>query len=528
MKIQSMLMVRISWAFALLILLLSWPLPAQATPTPEVWYQVMLYAGTREARSALVAHGFMPESVDLDRGVVVLYVSQEELLHLRREGWAIIDIRSLTFAPWDAGYHDYEEMRALLFSLAAQYPDILAVQEYGRSVEGRALYVAKISDRVWEDESATEPGVLLFANIHAREHLSAEQALWTIQHLVRNYGKDPAVTNLVSQREIWVMPMTNPDGVEYDIARYPYRYWRKNRRPNPDGSYGVDLNRNFGYRWGCCGGSSGQPFTDTYRGPAPFSEPETDAIRSFLQKHPSVRVSLNFHAFGELVLWPYGYTYVSLPSDMDPVDYEVLVRAGKKMAQLSGYRAMQASDLYIADGTSDDWLYGALGIPSWTVELYPPLSAGYNGFYPPDEVIPRETERNRQMIEYLIALADEPRKILGEVGDVITPTVQLSLSGPSAERGLITATLTISDDVGVTLVAVRAGDQPLRLRVLDPPITQGTVTLPLLLPPGRSVLTAEAYDRAHNRGRSTPLTVDVTEAARNMWTPLVQISTAGR
>ena len=508
-------------------LLVGWSPSSRTSLAREGWYQVTLYAGTREARTALVRAGWHPDAIDLDRGTVTMVLPRTEVERLSRQGWPLLTVRPLGFPSWDAGYHDYTEMQEVLFSLADRYPDILAVQEYGRSVEGRALYVAKISDRVWEDESASEPGVLIFANIHAREHLSAEQAIWAIRHLVTRYGRDPAVTNLVNQREIWIMPMTNPDGVEYDIARYPYRYWRKNRRPNPDGSYGVDLNRNFGYRWGCCGGSSSTPSAETYRGPAPFSEPETNAIRNFLLDRPNIRIALNFHMYSELVLWPYGYTYDALPPDMDPTDYAVMVRAGRKMAQLSGYRAMQASDLYIADGTSDDWIYGTLRIPTWTVELYPPASAPF-GFYPPDEDIPRETERNRGMIEYVIALADEPRRVLGLAGDVISPTVTLTLPPEPPAGGVILASLTISDNVGVTLVAIRAGDTVTRLRSIEPPLREGTLTLPLVLPPGEHTLVAEAYDRAHNVGRSESLRVKVTSQASTWWSPFMNVSTPRR
>ena len=88
---------------------------------------------------------------------------------------------------------------------------------------------------------------------HAREHLTVEMALEVIRLFTEGYGRDPALTNLVNTREIWVLPNINPDGGEYDVATGIYQYWRKNRRPNPGGTYGVDLNRNYGYRWGGVG-----------------------------------------------------------------------------------------------------------------------------------------------------------------------------------------------------------------------------------------------------------------------------------
>ncbi len=484
------------------------------------WEKVTVLAGTREARTALVRQGFLPDDVDLRRGTVTFTLSAAERQRLQRLGWPIVRVRPLDFPPWDAAYHNYAETVADIHAVADAFPDIVAVTTYGTSVEGRPLYAVKISDNVRQDESDREPGVLFFANIHAREHLSAEQALWIVHYLAENYGRDPAVTNLVATREIWVMPMTNPDGVEYDIRRYPYAWWRKNRRRNPDGSVGVDLNRNFGYRWGCCGGSSGIPSRETYRGPYPFSEPETQALRAFFLAHPNIRVSLNFHTYSELVLWPYGYTYEDVPPDMDPVDHAVLVRAGMAMARLSGYTAMQASDLYIADGTSDDWVYGVLRVPTWTVELYPPAGPNSPGFYPPDEFIPEQTARNRALVTYLIALADEPRKVIGRAGDLITPTVTLAVTAPSpALSSLVTATVTVSDNVGATTVAVLVDDRV--ARVVTPATVQprAVFTLPVSLPPGEHVLTAVAYDRAHHRGVSAGVRVRREEATGRLWVP---------
>lgn len=479
-------------------------------------YLLTLYAPDADARTALVQQGWMPLAIDVDAGTVTLAVDARERRSLYAQGWPILDERPLDFPPVDSAYHNYDEMVAELEQVARTYPHIVRLSTYGKSIEGRDLYVVKISDNVEQDESATEAGALIFANIHAREHLTLEQALWIIHHLTSNYGHDPAVTNLVNQREIWIMPNTNPDGTEYDISKTGvYRWWRKNRRRNADGTFGVDLNRNWGYRWGCCGGSSGTPAWETYRGPAPFSEPETRAIRDFLLAHPSIRVSLNFHSYSELVLWPYGYTDEPLPPDMDPTDYAVMERAGRAMAAMSGYRPMQSSQLYRTDGTSDDWTYGELRLPSWTLELYP--SQNPPGFYPPASVIPEQTQRNRELVEYFIALADEPRKVLGLAGDVITPTVTLTMTTPAISP-LITATLTVSDNVGATLIAVEEGPQSLSLMSVKQP-HEGVMTYTLALPlaPGTHELRAVAFDAAHNRGQSRVLSVNVETRDKALW-----------
>jgi hypothetical protein len=219
--------------------------------------------------------------------------------------------------------------------------------------------------------------------------------------------------------------MVNPDGGEWDLAdggsACPvdgFRCWRKNRQPNADSSYiGTDLNRNYGYRWGCCGGSSGSTSSDTYRGPAGFSSPETAAMRDFLASRTidgvnQIRAHITFHAAGEQILWPYGYTYADRPSDMTVDDHGVFVAMAEAMAATNGYSAQQSSDLYPTDGDQIDWLYGVHKVFSYTFEMYPALVPGYSRFYPPDDVIERETKRNHEAVLYLLERARCPYRVL--------------------------------------------------------------------------------------------------------------------
>ncbi len=256
---------------------------------------------------------------------------------------------------------------------------------------------------------------MLFLSLHhAREHLTVEMALEVIRLFTEGYGRDPALTNLVNTREIWVLPNVNPDGGEYDVATGVYQYWRKNRRPNPDASVGVDLNRNYGYRWGGPG-SSGWPGDDTYRGPEPFSEPETQVVRDFVLAHGDITAAITFHTYAELILYPYGYTYDDLPPDMNAEDLSTFEALAGYMAETNGYIAQQASDLYATSGDTVDWLYGAQGIFGFTFEMYP---RSYTpGFYPPGDVIERETRRNTAAVTYLAGVADNPRKVIGLGGD---------------------------------------------------------------------------------------------------------------
>jgi hypothetical protein len=213
--------------------------------------------------------------------------------------------------------------------------------------------------------------------------------------------------------------MVNPDGLAYDLGGSPYRSWRKNRQPGPGGrAVGTDLNRNYGYRFGCCGASSGDPSSPYYRGPRAWSAPETRAVRDFVLSRvvdgqQRIRAHITFHASGELVLWPYGYTRLDQPPDMRPDDRRVFRTMGRAMAATNGYRAQQSSAMYPTDGDQIDWMYGRQGIFSFTFELYPKGGGTPKHHYPPDEVIGRETRRNREAVLYLMEQAACPYGVLG-------------------------------------------------------------------------------------------------------------------
>ena len=308
------------------------------------------------------------------------------------------------FPPKDSRYHTYSEMAAEIHAVAAAHPSIVQVFSIGKSYQGRELWAAKISDNVATDEN--EPEVLFDALHHAREHFTVEQALYLLHLLADNYGKDATITNLVNTREVYIIFMVNPDGGEYDLtcggSHAPYCAWRKNRQPNCSGCQaGTDLNRNYDYRWGCCGGSSGSTSSETYRGPKAFSAPETRAMRDFVNSRvkngiQQIRAHITFHTNGQLILWPYGHTKTDIPPDMSIDDHTAFVTMGKAMARLNGYKAEQSSDLYITDGDQIDWLYGRHRIFSYTWELYPPeTSTVWGDHYPPDEQIAPQTARNR-------------------------------------------------------------------------------------------------------------------------------------
>jgi hypothetical protein len=309
----------------------------------------------------------------------------------------------------DSGYHDHAEVGAELAALERSFPTLVSRFSLGSSVEGRDLWAVKVSANVVLDEN--EPEVLFVAGQHAREPLSVEMALYAARELATGYGREPRISRLLDTREVWIVANLNPDGSAYDTATGRHRSWRKNRqRDDGDGAVGVDLNRNWGFRWGCCRGSSRRPSSDAYRGTAAFSAPETRHLRDFVASRvvggvQQIRAAVDFHSFSELVMWPFGYTRADLAPGLAEPDRAALAALGRQMAAASGYRALQQSDLYLTDGTLNDWLWGSQRIHSWTVELYPRRGGRY-GFYPPASLIARETARNREAILLLLDTAD--------------------------------------------------------------------------------------------------------------------------
>ena len=442
---------------------LTWSSAASAPPDPHPAKETVVYMIRNvfdvETRSAIAATGALILEVGHD--YVLVEAVEHEARALGALGLSVseptpIEATILAFPPADSNYHDFAEMVAEIQQAEADHPAIFDLFSLGPSYEGRTIWAGKISDNVGVDED--EPEMLLTHHQHAREHLTVEQALYTLQILTDEYGVDPQITDLVNTREIWIVFDMNPDGGEYDIATGTYRSWRKNRQPNPGSQYvGTDLNRNWEYRWGCCGGSSGQTSSETYRGSAPFSAPETAVVRNFVNSRvqngkQQITVAIDFHTYSELILWPYGYTVTDVPADMTLDDHDVLVAMGQAMAATNGYTPEQASDLYITDGTINDWLYGVHGILNYTFEMYPKTSA-QGGFYPGDEIIPAETARNRSAILYLLQQADCPYGVIGKDAQYCQ-VVTTSFQSPTANAAVTTGS---GDNNGYEVNPANAG-----------------------------------------------------------------------
>ncbi|MGB2582094.1 MAG: M14 family metallopeptidase, partial [Thermoplasmata archaeon] len=273
--------------------------------------------------------------------------------------------------PVDYTYRNFSTVVEILYDTESVHSDIAKVYDIGDSWEktegiaDRDILAIKISDNVGSDED--EPEVLIMALQHAREWPTSEIALQLIENLTDSYGSDARISWLVDNREIWIIPVVNPDGLEFAMTYDDM--WRKNRRDNGDTTYGVDLNRNYdgsanGDPLGEWGGAGTSPYTDSdvYCGEYPFSEPETQAIRDLAQSH-SFTVAIDFHTHSNLVMWPWGYT-----SDLPP-DNDDLVRIGNELADLNGYEADQSVGLYPTTGDSLDWLYGSEDVFTFLFEV---------------------------------------------------------------------------------------------------------------------------------------------------------------
>ena len=357
-------------------------------------------------RSAVANTGAVIEVVKDD--YVIAIGSKEEKEAVEKLGLLdttfILD-QKLAFPPKDERFHTYKEVVASLEKMAQEYPQLVDLEIIGQSFEGRNLYNLRISSEL--EDSHNKPGIAFMGTHHAREHLSTEIPLRFAQHLLSNYATNERIRRLIDSREIHIIPMVNPDGVEYDIKGGRYKSWRKNRRENNDGTMGVDLNRNYGYKWGT-GGSSKSPRSDVFMGPKPFSEPESHSIKTFVESKENINILISFHTFSELILYPWGHSYDSI---QDSRSFKVHKTMAERMAKWNGYKPQQSSDLYIASGDTTDWSFGAHGIISFTFEL-DPASIWEGGFYPGQDFIDPTLKKNLEPCLYLIDLADNPYRVL--------------------------------------------------------------------------------------------------------------------
>jgi hypothetical protein len=271
-------------------------------------------------------------------------------------------------------WHTYAETLAELSLLHSQYPSLTTAPfSLGVTGQGRDVWAIKVSDNASVDEN--EPEVLFDGVHHAREIMTVEMNLYFARYLCENYGTDPLATFLVDNREIWFVPIVNPDGFVYNETTDPNGggMWRKNRRNNGDGTYGVDINRNYPFQW-VGPGSSTTPGDDTYRGPSAGSEPETQALMNLcISRHFVTHDS--WHSVAGLILFPWGYTLDHTPDD-------AIFRAiATERSTINHYEIGQAPEvLYSVNGGCFDWMYGEQTTKSKIFSFSTEISG--SGFWP--------------------------------------------------------------------------------------------------------------------------------------------------
>jgi murein tripeptide amidase MpaA len=328
----------------------------------------------------------------------------KELFSLGLPAFFVQSLQAPDQRTYSQGSGDYRSEYLTFAQIIQKYeewrlanPTWVTRQQVGTSWEGRPIWVYRL-----REPSTPVPvrSVILQGGIHAREWISPA----VVMHLF-NQLRQLAQTSilhrwLINEVEVCVFPVLNPDGYVYTWTTD--RFWRKNRRNNGN-SYGVDLNRNYSKGWGGAG-SSGNPSSSTYRGPSPFSEPETQAVRNFAATLPNFVGFIDYHSYGQYILWPWGYT-TNPPPDRDEFD-----RIGRALEQAverpfgTDYRQGQTSTtLYLASGASNDWAYNDYGALGFAIELRDQGTYGFE--LPASQIRPTQDENYFAFETFLLELA---------------------------------------------------------------------------------------------------------------------------
>jgi len=421
-------------------------------------------------------------------GSVVAWVTPSEVAWLMERGFPVELITSPAVQPAAIPnapcYRTIEELYAQLDLWADTYPTLTRLVTIGHSYEGRPLLMLQLTRQESEpqqaDGLAERPVLFLIANIHGRELITPEVAMAFVDHLLKGYGHDPDATWLLEHHRVEVLVSANPDGHVRNEAGVPWAYWRKNANPSYDDCFGthfgVDLNRNSSFAWGAAGT---HPCMETYQGPWAVSEHETEAIESLVQEmFPDRREAdegaaapedvsglfISLHSYGNLVLWPWGHTYAEAPNAVE------LARLGERFAAANGYVAKQASLLYPASGTTDDFVYGELGVPAYTFEI----GSSVDGFYPACERYEDLVRPNLDALLYAAKVARAPYQLpagpdaLHVVARGMSLDSQLALTiTAQIDAGLVGTDVAITDAEVYYDVPPWEGGQPTPLPAVD-------------------------------------------------------------
>ena len=467
--------------------------------------------------------------VQPESNTLVARISPAEYDELLSQGYSVtvdsFHSQQILAPPAYPCYRTVSQLYADEDLFASTYPTLTEIITIGASYEGHPLRVLKLTNR--NHVVSGKPRFFLMANIHGREFITPEAAMQFVRLLLEGYGHDPDATWLLDWREIYALVTANPDGHAHNET--DFIYWRKNANPENQGvcaldyqgdGYGTDLNRNSSFGWGGAGSSS-YVCNQTYRGAAPMSDLETQVIQDYVaslfpdQRGPlttdaapltTTGILISLHSYGNLVLWPWGYTYDAAPNSAQ------LAQLGQKLASYSHYNPQPASGLYLASGTTDDWSYGTLGIASYTFEMgdtFLPSCSDYDALIQP----------NLSALLYAARIARAPYQ-LSNGPDAVGPTINtVAGTGTLVSVAYLTATLTspsrvISAAQAYVDTPPWAGGAPLSMSAVDGKFNQttevvGTALDTSGLTEGRHLVFVRGQDAAGNWGPASAAFLDL-------------------
>ncbi|MFE1549123.1 M14 family zinc carboxypeptidase [Streptomyces sp. NPDC058718] len=326
------------------------------------------------------AHEMTEQVPDKGSATVELFLTDRQAGQLRGQGVELAE-HTLTeraeqrnAAAGDGVFRPYSGPNGLkqeILDTARANPGITKVVSIGKTLKGQDILALKVSKGAARVKDGSKPATLYLSNQHAREWITPEMTRRLLHHYLDGYGKDERITRIVDSTELWFVLSANPDGYDFTHADPENRQWRKNLRDNDgDGRIasgdGVDLNRNFAYKWGYDNeGSSPDPADETFRGTGPMSEPETKALDAF-QKRIGFSYGINYHSAAQLLLYGVGWQVAT--DTPDDVALKSLAGTPQKSA-VPGYRPQVSSELYITNGEADGHAANVNGMQMFTPEM---------------------------------------------------------------------------------------------------------------------------------------------------------------
>ncbi|HNW71152.1 MAG TPA: M14 family zinc carboxypeptidase [Bacteroidales bacterium] len=381
------------------------------------------------------------------------------------------------------GFYTYSEAIAQLDSMRVWFPNLISAKtQIGSSIESRAIYAVKISDN--PDASESEKQVLFTSLHHSSEPCGLQQLIFFMYYLLENYNTNSEVKYLIDNLEIYFVPVVNPDGYVYNETQNSAGggTWRKNRRYNDILSYGVDLNRNYGYAWGYDDiGSQPLGISPWYRGTEAFSEPESQTMKSFIEAHDFL-LDMNWHSWGNFLIYPWNYHSSMTP---DSTYFEQLSRY-VTMESHYRYGTCQQTYGYNSNGDADDWGYGDTTAKNKVFSITAEVGASSDGFWPAPANIEALCENSLDM-NLRFARLGTKYALVNDLsssfisGTSVTIPVEVYCLGLDVPADFTVSITPLSPDItGTGSSASFAGMQTLERRydnvsfTLDPSIAQGT------------------------------------------------------